>query len=182
VKHTKILMAIVMLGALALWLLAGNVFAATYSWIHPTTRVGGSPLPLNQISYTLAETGTCNGLEFGELMNGAQIAAPASVFETEFSPGTWCARFFTVDIDGLKSGPSAVVSYIAQADPPNPPGVLHVIWGAAFVARVLPNGRVFFPYDDSKTARYGAPCLAIPGLTEVYGFGLSEGVIAICGY
>jgi hypothetical protein len=154
--------------------------AATITWTNPTTRVDGSPLPASQLDYTDIQWGTCNGLEFGDMLGSIQAPAPASVFDQALPYGTVCTRLFAVDKDGLRSDSSHVFSYVRLTNPPEPPQVLRVIWGAAFKVHVMPNGRIFLPYDTGESARYGAPCLAIPGLTEVYGFGLSEGVIAVC--
>lgn len=155
--------------------------AATITWTNPTTRADGTPLHWSELLYSDVQIGTCSGLAFGEMLDSKQVAAPTGTLEYAFSAGTSCVRVLSVDSMLRVSDPSNVFSYVLQANPPNPPGVLHVIWGGAFKMRVMPNGRIFLPYETGESARYGAPCLAIPGLTEEYGFGLSEGIIAICG-
>ncbi len=155
--------------------------AATITWAHPTARTDGSPLLVSQISYTDIQWGTCNGLSFGDLLGSVQAPAPATVFEQALPYGTICTRLFTVDKGGLRSDSSNVFNYVRLTNPPEPPQVLRVQYTSTYKFLVKKNGRIFLPFQSGNNARVGAPCDALPGLTEVYGFGLSEGVLAICG-
>jgi len=140
---------------LLLLLAAGPALAAavTVSWVNPTQRTDGSPLPSSAIGETYVEWGTCAaGGTFGSLVgNKSAPGAGTSLVTPDLAPGTYCFRAFTKTTTGLSSGPSAVVSKVITAPevPPNPPAITTVVtvaweiqptkWGEAKLVRV---GRV----------------------------------------
>lgn len=128
-KYEKWLMALIMLGAVALFLMAGSAFAgqAVVTWTNPTTRTDGSTFPSSQIGSTEVEYGLCSG---GTLVTttGAQAVTGAATTLTILSlpAGTWCFRARTVDTGNVHSGWSAVVSKVVPVAPPNPPVIVTV--------------------------------------------------------
>lgn len=179
-KYQKLLMALILLGALALLLLAGSAFAgqAVVTWTNPTARTDGSALTAAQIGSTEVEYGLCSG---GTLVTatGAQAVTGAATTLTVLNlpAGTWCFRARTVDTGNNHSGWSAVVSKVVPVAPPNPPVIVTVsTYAYEFRPRVLGGFKLVRVAD----VQMGIPCAEIPGLTDS-GFGIADGKVAICG-
>lgn len=179
-KYQKLLMALIMLGAVALFLMVGNAFAgeATVTWTNPTTRTDGSALAASQIGSTKIEWGTCQGSSFGAAAGSASaVGAATSLVVQNLPAGTYCFRAATIDAAGLQSGWSAVASKVVPVAPPNPPVIVTVsTYAYEFRPRVLGGFKLVRVAD----VQMGIPCAEIPGLTGS-GFGIADGKVAICG-
>lgn len=179
-RYDKLLMAIIMLGAVALFLLAGSAFAgeATVTWTNPTTRTDGSALTASQIGSTKIEWGTCQGSSFGAAAGSASaVGAATSLVVPSLPAGTDCFRVATIDAAGLQSDWSAVASKVVPVAPPNPPVIVTVsTYAYEFRPRVLGGFKLVRVADVPM----GVPCAEIPGLSGS-GFGIAEGKVAICG-
>jgi hypothetical protein len=179
VKHTKILMAIVMLGALALFLLAGSAFAgqAVVTWTNPTTRTDGSALTSAQIGSTEVEYGTCSGTAFGTVTGtSATTGAGTSLTISNLAPGTYCFRVFAIEAGGGTSGPSNIPTKTITIAPPVP--LIITISSNGYVLKQWSDGRKVFSLAGSGSVPLGIACEPLPGLT---GYGLADGKVAICG-
>jgi hypothetical protein len=179
-RYEKLLMALIMLGAVALFLMVGNAFAgeATVTWTHPTTRTDGSALPASQIGSTKVEWGTCQGSSFGTAAGNASAAGAAtSLVVPNLPAGTYCFRAATIDTGGLQSGWSAVVSKVVPVAPPNPPTLVTIsTYAYEFRPRLIGGFKLVRVAD----VKQGVPCSEIPGLAGS-GFGIADGKVAICG-
>ena len=75
------------------------------------------------IKQTRIEYGTCSapgvfGTKAGDvIVNG--VASAGSI--TNLTPGTWCARAYTMNIYNVESDPSNVASKVVAAPKPNAP-------------------------------------------------------------
>jgi hypothetical protein len=175
-KHTKILMAIAMLGALILLLLAGGVFAQTVptgpmtiSLTAPTKRTDGSNIT-GALTYKY-EWGSC------------PISTPLGSYTTaatshtvQLPAGTYCARASAIEAGGGTSQPAlAPNNKSIIIAPPNPPIV--TLSSAGYSLILGQNGWMHLVRNGSVTR--GAECDLIP--SEIEWMGLAEGKIAICG-
>ena len=179
-NYQKLLMALILFGAVALFLLAGSAFAgeATVTWTNPTTRTDGSALTASQIGSTKIEWGTCQGSSFGTAAGSASAAGAAtSLVVPNLSPGTYCFRAATIDTSGLQSAWSAVASKVVPVAPPNPPTLVTIsTYAYEFRPRVLGGFKLVRVADVPM----GIPCAEIPGLTE-FSLGIADGKVAVCG-
>jgi len=175
-NYTKILAAIVMLGAVLLFLLMSTAFAgeATITWTNPTTRTDGSALT-GAIS-TRVEWGTCNGSSFGSAV-GEKIATGTSTTVT-LPAGSYCFRAFTRDSANVESAASNVIAKLIPAAPPNPP-VLVTISTVAYEMKLFPNG--FWHLAANGTVPLGVPCIPVATDTASQWLGVVDGKFAICG-
>ena len=177
-KYQKLLMALILLGALALFLLAGSAFAgqAVVTWTNPTTRTDGSALTAAQIGGTRVEWGTCSGSAFGTAQgNQSTTGAATSTIISDLSPGTYCFRAASIDVAGLQSGWSNIASKVVPVAPPNPP-VIVTVATTAYVFKVTQRG--LLKLVKSGTVPLGVACTPLPGLPT---FGLVGDKIGICG-
>jgi len=110
-------------------LLTSPAFAAnvTVSWTHPTEYEDASALPLASIKETRIQYGSCTTAvppAFDVAAGTVVVAAPdASTVIGGLSPGTYCFRALTVDIAGMLSVWSNVVSKTITAPRPKAPVV-----------------------------------------------------------
>lgn len=179
-KYDKLLMALILLGAVALFLMVGNAFAgeATVTWTNPTTRTDGSALAASQIGSTKIEWGTCQGSSFGAAAwSASAVGAATSLVVQNLPAGTCCFRAATIDTSDLQSAWSAVASKVVPIAPPNPPTLVTIAtYAYEFRPRVLGGFKLVRVAD----VQMGIPCAEIPGLTGA-GFGIADGKVAICG-
>ncbi len=86
---------------------------ANLSWVHPTTRIDESPLPVAQIRETLIEW---RRTAAGPLIGSLRVPAPAT---TASVPGLVCGDFvfvaYTVAVDAAQSGGSTPPTNYATA-------------------------------------------------------------------
>lgn len=178
-KYEKWLMAIVMLVALALFLLAGSAFAgqAVVTWTNPTARTDGSALTAAQIGSTEVEYGTCSGTAFGTATGTSAVTGAGTALTIlNLAPGTYCFRARTHDTGNNLSAWSNIASKVVPLALPNPPTIVTVsTYAYEFRQRVLGGFKLVRVADVPM----GIPCAEIPGLAGS-GFGLADGKVAIC--
>ena len=130
IKYEKWLMALIMLAALALFLLAGKAFADTntVTWTNPTQRTNGTALNATDIAGSTIEWGTCSGNVFGTTRGtGTTSAGTTTNFVTpDLAPGIWCHRVKTRLLSGAESAWSNVVAKTIVESPPNAPTIVTV--------------------------------------------------------
>lgn len=172
-KHTKILMAIVMLGALALFLLAGKAFAgeATVSWTPPTTKVDGSPLD-NLAGFRIYYGTSASAMTQVVQVPGATVTSRKI---TGIADGTWYFSVRAYNTDGVESGPSNVPTK-AIVTPPSPPTNV-TISSIGLRLKSFDNGFLHLAMDGS--VERGIPCTLVPG--DFTWLGLADGKLAVCG-
>lgn len=180
IKYEKWLMALIMLGALALFLLAGKAFAgqAVVTWTNPTARTNGAALPSTEIGSTQVEWGTCSGTAFGTT-SGTQSAtgAATTLTITNLAAGTYCFRARTVDTLNGYSLWSNIASKVVPLAPPNPPVLVTI---STYAYEFRPRTLGGFKLVRVADVQIGVACAEIPGLTET-DFGIADGKVAICG-
>ena len=173
-KYQKLLMALILLGALALLLLAGSAFAgqAVVTWTNPTTRTDGSALTAAQIGSTEVEYGTCSGTAFGTPTGAQSVTGAATTLTvTNLAAGTWCFRARTVDTGSNHSAWSAVVSKVVPVAPPSPP-VLVTVSTVAYEMR--------FRRGQLRLVRSRVPLGVECEPTKIAGLGMVGDKIAFC--
>lgn len=179
-KYQKLLMALILLGALALLLLAGSAFAgqAVVTWTNPTARTDGSALTAAQIGSTEVEYGTCSGTAFGTVTGTQAVTGAATTLTVlNLAAGTYCFRARTHDTANNLSAWSNIASKVVPVAPPNPPVIVTVsTYAYEFRPRLLGGFKLVRVAD----VQMGVPCAEIPGLTGS-GFGIADGKVAICG-
>jgi hypothetical protein len=176
IKYEKWLMAIIMLAAVALFLIAGSAFAgqAVVTWTNPTARTDGSPL--TNLAGTEVEFGTCSGTAFGTVIGAQAVTGTATTLTiTGLTAGTYCFRAQSVDANNLHSAWSAVASKVVPVAPPNPPTIVTISTIAFQLRQVKPG---VFALVRSGSVIKGESCDLLPGLGQ---FGVSQGKVAICG-
>jgi hypothetical protein len=179
-KYQKWLMALIMLGALALFLLAGNAFAgqAVVTWTNPTARTDGSALTAAQIGSTEVEYGTCSGTAFGTATGTSAVTGAGTALTIlNLAPGTYCFRARTHDTSNNLSAWSNIASKVVPMAPRNPPVLVTV---STYAYEFRPRTFGGFKLVRVADVQMGAPCSEIPGLTGA-GFGIADGKVAICG-
>jgi hypothetical protein len=179
VKYEKILMALIMLGAVALFLLAGSAFAgqAVVTWTNPTTRTDGSALTSAQIGSTEVEYGTCSGTAFGTVTGtSATTGAGTSLTISNLAPGTYCFRARTHDTANNVSDWSSIASKVVPVAPPNPP-VIVTVATTAYEFRMYSGGSLRL-VRATGVLPLGVECAPIPGLT---GYGIVGDRVGKCG-
>lgn len=103
------------LGVLAMFGLAAVLAAPVdVSWDHPTERVDGTPLALEEIAET---RWYCDGA-FVEA-----VPAPSIVDQLDLSFGSHDCYATTMDTFGSESDPSATITRVVKPARPNPPVV-----------------------------------------------------------
>ena len=179
-KYGKVLMAMILIGAVLVFLLLGKAFAATntVTLTHPTARVDGTALAPASIAGSTVEWGTCSGTAFGTVSGTGTTTGLATTFTTpNLAPGTWCHRANTRLVSGVESLWSNVVVKTILESPPQPPVIVTVsTYAYEFRPRLLGGFKLVRVAD----VQIGAPCAEIPGLTGS-GFGIADGKVAICG-
>lgn len=181
IKYEKWLMALIMLAALALFLLAGKAFADTntVTWTNPTQRTNGTALNATDIAGSTIEWGTCSGNVFGTTRGtGTTSAGTTTNFVTpDLAPGIWCHRVKTRLLSGAESAWSNVVAKTIVESPPNAPTIVTV---STYAYEFRPRTFGGFKLVRVADVEQGVPCSEIPGLAGS-GFGIAEGKVAICG-
>jgi hypothetical protein len=172
IKYEKWLMALIMLAAVALFLIAGKAFAgtATVSFTAPTLRTDGSPIT-GALTYRY-EVGTCPSLA---TINHTMTQAATS-YTVTLPPGTYCFRVFAIEAGGGTSGPSNIPTKTITIAPPVP--LIITISSNGYVLKQWSDGRKVFSLAGSGSVPLGIACEPLPGLT---GYGLADGKVAICG-
>lgn len=180
IRYEKWLMALIMLGALALFLIAGSAFAgqAVVTWTNPTARTDGTALTAAQIGSTEVEYGTCSGTAFGTVTGTQAVTGAGTTLTiTGITAGTYCFRARTHDTLNNLSAWSNIASKVVPMAPPNPPVLVTV---STYAYEFRPRTFGGFKLVRVADVQIGAPCAEIPGLTDS-GFGIAEGKVAICG-
>lgn len=176
-KYEKWLMALIMLGALALLLLAGSVFAqtvptgtATVSYDAVTKRTDGSTIT-GAVTYRIS-VGSCPALA---TVSHSQTTSGLSHTFT-LPAGTYCFNVTASEAGGNTSAPSNAPTKTITIAPPMPPVI--TISSTGFVLRQWSDGRKVFSLVASGSVPLGIACEPLPGVT---GYGLAAGKVAICG-
>lgn len=94
------------------------------TWDHPTQRIDGSNLSLEEIQNTMLfwSDQVCTQADLESAANTAIVEAPADQYQIpEVSPGEWCVAGRTIDTSGLMSDLSNVASkqVLSQPSPPD---------------------------------------------------------------
>lgn len=124
-------------------LLAGLVSASTINWEHPTERVDGSPLSVEEIAgYEIY----CND----ELVSGDSPVTGTSWETSVLEPGTYQCTARTVDTDGLRSSHSQSIEVIVDEEALPAPGQARNFTARASAYREEPKQmtQYFFSADD----------------------------------
>lgn len=169
-KYDKLLRALIMLGALALFLIAGSVFAgeATISFQPVTKRTDGTTIT-GAVTYRY-EVGTCPSLA---TINHTQTIA-ATTYTVTLPPGTYCARVFAIEAGGGTSGPSNIASKTIVIAPPESPVI--TISSVTYSLQSQPNGSFRLVRAEGRVP-LGIPCEPIP---SDWILGMAEGKLALC--
>lgn len=162
------------------------VATALYTWVMATAYTDGKPLAAADIDSTLVQWGTCSATnEFGTVLGGQVVPAPAVTYAVALSPATYCSQVFTVLKDGRQSAPSAPVSHVevAGADPapPSPTQSAVVVGRETYALVWQEDGHGdFVPVGNS--AKRGAQCRLLNGMGVwgAYGYGVSGSDIVMC--
>jgi hypothetical protein len=181
-KYQKWLMALIMLGALALFLLAGKAFAQTVPTgpvkltVFPavTHRMDGT-LITGAVTYRYS-VGACPSVTNPPAAQTAVSALPTHTFMVP--AGTYCARVEAIEAGGGTSasgfGPNSKDVVIA---PPEKPAV--TISSISFTMKYLGEGKFRLVRSTGSVAQ-GLPCELIPN-DQIEWLGLSQGKVAVCG-
>jgi hypothetical protein len=161
------------------------IASLSFAWTLATTYTDGKPLPITEISHTLVQWGTCDqGGKFQTLIGSAEVPAPATAWQADTPPATYCSQLFTVLVDGRQSaaapaGPTIVHPGI---DPDSPASADAVVVGRTVLKlRETPDGYLEI-VDTGAVAPRGARChlLRDMGIWGTYGYGVVGGDIVIC--
>lgn len=105
-------------------------------WTHPTQRIGGTVLALNEIANTELEYAPCAGALLGVPVTTVSVPAPAtSKLIQGLAEGSWCVRARTVDTQGLASDWTGVVARKSRPAPPVITSVLRVAANGTYTTR-----------------------------------------------
>lgn len=171
-KYQKWLMALIMLGAVALFLIAGSAFAGTttVSLTPPTLRTDGSTIT-GALTYRY-DIGNCPSVA---TVTATQTTAATSYTFT-LPQGTYCAHVVAIEAGGGTSGYSNIGTKTIVIAPPVAPII--TISSTGYILRQWADGRKVFSLVASGSVPLGVACEPLPGVT---GFGIAEGKVAICG-
>lgn len=181
-RYQKILMALIMLGVVALFLLVGNAFAQTV----PTgpVKVTVSPAVTHRTDGTLITGAVTYRYSIGACPSvpnppATQTVTTALLTHTFMVPaGTYCGRVEAIEAGGGTSasafGPNSKDVVIA---PPEKPAV--TISSISFTMKYLGEGKFRLVRSTGSVAQ-GMPCELIPN-DQIEWLGLSQGKVAVCG-
>ena len=117
---------VVLIGSVAACAVA-RAGEAEVSWTHPTTFVGGAPIPANGLSATEINYGVCNATKTGFLTTPAPVtvSVPFPTAErtiTNLGTASWCFRARSLTV-GTTPTPSDWTNFVFKdiIDKPLPP-------------------------------------------------------------
>ena len=182
-KYQKWLMTLIMLGALALLLMAGSVFSHTVptgtaivTYTAVTQRTDNTTIT-GAVTYTIS-VGSCPSL--ATVAYTQTISGLTHTFN--LPAGTYCFNVVAREAGGNPSGPSNTPTKTIVIAPPKPPVV--TISSNGYVWKQWADGRKVFSLVASGSVPVGVACDLLPvvpaaGVTTVYG--MAAGKVAECG-